>query len=184
MSRQRKGAYLTLLAVGAAALAVDRWILTEGITEPDAAFALGAGGSAPVIASPPPEPTSTLSIPELPFPRGLEPLDQQGLARDLFAPPTLATDRDSSTDKDQRETNGRGGARRANSATFVTQHRLNGVLVHQRLKIAIVDGAWVRIGELVDGCTLAAVSGNEARFQCHDAEAVLNVGETGIRRRD
>lgn len=58
-------------------------------------------------------------------------------------------------------------------AAFQAGHELGGVLDHERLKIAIIDGRWLRIGDKVDGCTLTRISGDTVCFECYDGEAVL-----------
>jgi len=181
MRRQRRGTYLALLAVGATALAADRWIFSGGTAVTDPAIALGQ--HAPQSATPPIDPGSAhgMLIPELPFPHHLPSSDLHEPLRDLFAPPERVSAKDPSNargDKQACDKSASGEAKPTDSDTFVSQHRLNGVLIDQRLRIAIVDGRWVRIGEALSGCTLLEVSGNEVRFKCLDGEAALNVSQT------
>ena len=61
-------------------------------------------------------------------------------------------------------------------AEFIRRHELGGILFHEDLKIAVLDGRWMRIGELIDGCTLKKISGNTARFECYDGKAELAFG--------
>ncbi len=175
MSRHKKRAYLILMAIGAGALAVDRFVLPTPVTEPGTAVALSTTTPAATADHSDTESVPGLSIPELPFPRGLKPLDQTAVMRDLFAPPSSAlhpnTDGEP-TDKHGAET---GGDR--TGAVFLTQHRLTGVLIRKGLEIAVVDDAWVRIGQELDGCKLVALSGNDATFACPDQEVVLKVVE-------
>ena len=172
MVRGRKRAYLMVLAVGALALAVDQCVLTSGGTEPSTAIAANSGLP---VAGPSPGATAepARSIPELPFPRGLKSTSGQMPIRDLFFPPNLAGTRGSArlaADKGRRNASDSVGR-----AMFVTRHRLDGVMALQRLRIAVVDGAWIRVGDSLDGCELTDVSGNEARFECADGEATLEV---------
>ncbi len=182
MTVRRRGTYLTLLAIGAMALAVDRWILSDGATGPAVATALNPSDTNESPSAPGPTSTSKLMIPELPFPHGLETVDAGGTVRDLFAPPLFLGGENSSgsaADKDSTARDGR-NASASTSATFMAHHRLEGVLVHERLRIAIVDGIWVRVGQTIDGCRLTVLSGNEARFTCDDNEATLHVRDYEI----
>lgn len=181
MSPRKKGGYLAVVILGLAAIAVDRCVLSGGTGEPMVAVALEQGRRAMTTSPPFSDAAPTLSIPELPFPRGLGMSDAQPLVRDLFAPPAAVLGADSQGAKADKDRPGTGRAQRpeqASSDVFLTRHRLNGVLVDERLKIAIVDGAWTRIGQTIYGCTLKGVSGNEARFECCDGEAVLKVVKT------
>lgn len=180
---RRKRVYVGVIILAVAALAVDKFFLSEG----QAAGLSPHGSTAPAEARGSvdrrpmsPEAVPTVRIPEVPFPRGLEPLDPSAgvFIRDFFAPPESALNRDppdSQTDKSGRNANQPDRHGRLGRSTFVSRHRLSGVLLDQRLKIAIVDGTWLRIGQSLNGCTLASVSGNEARFECYDGEAVLEI---------
>jgi hypothetical protein len=181
---------LALLAVGAIALTADRWIFSDGAAVTDPATALGQHAPQSAVSAPVSlDSLRGMSIPELPFPHHLPTPDHQEPIRDLFAPPERVLEKDPSPGIDAGRSGPRGdkqaadksdssGDKSADSDTFVSQHRLNGVLIDESLKIAIVDGAWVRVGESVTGCTLLKVSGNEVRFKCSDGEAVLKVSQT------
>lgn len=183
-SLRRKRAYGAVMVIAAAALAVDRCALSN---EPAAAFSAHGDiahgdASEPVDRhSPYLEALPAVSIPELPFPRGVAALDlpaSNSPCRDLFAPPESVVNRntpDASTDSNDSSMNRDKHTERVNCATFLTHHRLSGVLLFESLRIAVVDGIWLRKGQLLDACTLISVSGNEARFECHDGQAVLRV---------
>lgn len=180
MSRQKKRTYLVLMAIGAAALAVDRFVLPTPVTEPGTAVALSTTTPAATVDHSDTESAPALSIPELPFPRELKPLDQTAVVRDLFAPPSSALHPNTDgapTDKDASMTGNGDRTGEATGAAFLTQHRLTGVLIRKGLKIAVVDDAWVRIGQELDGCKLVALTGNEATFACPDQDVVLKVVE-------
>ena len=170
--------YAAILILGAVALAVDRFIMPEGVSTPAVAVAADQPPRTGEVKSAPKGP-SPMQVPELPFPRGLEAFDGQGAIRDLFAPPTYsdADTAESATDKDGSKSGKDADRGRAQSANLVTQHDLDGVLIHERLRIAVVDGVWLRIGDSIDGCTLAAVAGRTAQFTCSDGEAVLEVAD-------
>lgn len=182
MSRHRKATYLAVMALGGAILAVDRFVLSDGTTQP--AVALAGNPLAATASSSPAQTPAGMPIPELPFPRGLEPFDPDAPMRDLFEPPASALDGDPSADKDRLLLGLNERPERMNSAMFVARHRLGGVLVHERLRIAVVDGVWLRTGQAVDGCTLADISGDEVRFECLDGEAVLKMTDTRTLIRD
>ena len=178
ISRRKKQLYLGVVLLGAVALLVDRLLLPAGVTGPaDAAASVsrsvpGTGDNTGSTSSDP------LSIPEVPFPRGVMPLSPGASIRDLFVPLVRRSfgDPASSLADNGRDGSTKGGAAgRSSSATFVSQHTLQGVMVNPRLKIAIVDADWVRLGEVIDGCTLAEIQGGAARFECFDGEAVLSV---------
>ena len=164
MPRAKKKIYIAVMLLGGVALVVDRCVLTTSVTMP-----------ATVAATAPPPPAAsapsaeTLATLELPFPRAIPAWDPQSPIRDLFAP----FSDENATDK--RHTRSRRGADagQGTCAAFVTQHRIEAVLVQESLKIAIVDGAWVRIGESVDGCILTEIVGNKVRFRCRDGDIVL-----------
>ena len=185
ISSRRKGGYLAVVILGLAALAVDRFVLSGGTSEPMVAVAVERVRHAMTMSASSSDATPALSIPELPFPRGLDKWNSHSSIRDLFAPPIAVRGAELQgveADKDSPGTDRPQHPEQANSDVFLTRHHLNGVLVFQRLKIAVVDGTWVRIGQIVDGCTLRSVSGNEARFECRDREAVLKVVKTDTLR--
>ncbi len=175
MSGRKKRIYLGLMALGATALLVDRFVLSDGVTQPDSALAGDRLVSAP-IAPPAGNSTVALPIPKIPFPRGLAPFDPDRAARDVFLPPAFVGERRDSGDGNMAAGDG-SSARPGTTGTamFITRHKLDGVLIDQGLKIAIVDGLWIRLGELLDGCKLTDISGQEARFECRDAQAVLAI---------
>ncbi len=189
MSKNRKKAYLGLMVIGGAALFIDRFLLVKSVSEPSAAVALPAVEQASRLGTAPsPSGSTALSIPEIPFPRDLPDFDDDASGepiRDFFAPPrsTLQEEAEqAATDKESRDRAAHRGL--ASAAMFMTQHRLEGILVHQRLRIAVVDGISLAPGQSLDGCTLVYVSDNEVRFECHDGLAVLKMTDTGAAMRD
>ncbi len=189
-SLRRKRLSGAVMVLAAAALALDRCAFSN---EPAAGFAMsgdlrqGAMSGSVDRGLAPVEMESTVSIPELPFPRGVAAFDlptSGAPVRDLFAPPQSVVNRnaaDTPTDSNDSATN---RSKRANRAAFLTHHRVSGIILFESLKIAIVDGMWLRKGQLLDGCTLKSVSGNEARFECYDGQAVLRVTNTKSLTRD
>ena len=161
------------MVLGGAALVVDRCILTPSVTMPASVAASDVKSPArpPAAAAVPPD--APLSIPELPFPRGIPTWDPRAPIRDLFAPHSggSATDKARSTSSED--------AAKGTCVAFTKDHRLDAVLLQERLKIAIVDGVWVRIGESVDGCVLSEIVGNKVRFLCRDGDVVLTLSPRG-----
>ncbi len=187
MSRRKRSTYLGVMLCVGIALIVDRCFLSNGTVEPAVAEAVEKTPSAATISMSPSDVAPTLSMPELPFPRAVAVYNARLPIRDLFAPPEAVLNRNlhgTATDKNHPGFNPIEQRGRMGHATFVTLHRLNGVIAQERLKIAIVDEAWLRIGQSVDGCTLTAVSGDEVRFACHDGEAMLKVNDAGTLTRD
>jgi hypothetical protein len=188
MAVRKKQVYFGIMIVSGLALAVDRFVLSESVTAPDEVKAspqetpaslAGSTGAAAEEEVP--------AIPELPFPRDVERFEFGSDIPDLFAPPRHFV-RDATipsvTGADDPGSENIPPPRGLNSGAFTIQHELDGVLDHQRLKIAIIDGRWMRIGDEVDGCTLARISGDGARFECRDGEAVLGPPRPGGGARD
>lgn len=173
MLTRRKRMYVGLMILGAAALFVDRLVLPAGVMKPDASLAETPATPTAGATSDP------LPIPELPFPDGLRAFKSDLPVRDFFQPPMLrSSDGSRNRISDNLHPLGRRDNEpgRASRADFVTHHTLNGVLTDQRLRIAIVNGQWMRLGRSVDGCTLTSIAGTEVRFACHDGEAILKLG--------
>ncbi len=178
ISRRKKQLYLGVVLLGGIALAVDRLILPAGVTEPAEATASVSQSASGAGDNTGPTSGETFSIPEVPFPRGVMPLSPDAKMRDLFVPLARRSFGDplnSSADNGRDGSTEDEAAGRLSSAAFVSQHSLQGVMVNPRLKIAIVDADWLRLGEVIDGCTLSDIDGGAARFECFDGEAVLSV---------
>ena len=177
MSKAKKQAYVAVMVLGGAALVVDRCILTPSVTMPASVAASDrsprAGIRPPTVPGAPGPADAPLSIPELPFPRGLPPWDPNAPIRDLFAPPS----EENAADK-ARSTKA-ADAGKGTCAAFAKEHRLDAVLLQESLKIAIIDGVWVRIEESVDGCILSEIVGNKVRFLCRDGDVVLTLSPRG-----
>ncbi len=188
MNQSRRKSYLVLLAVAALGLVIDRFVFTGSATAPAEASAATVArpsvgrGAATGNARP------SASIPEIPFPTGLVAAEALSTVPDVFAPPSVRLRGESGAGPPYNAgmgNGGRGPSERLSGAAFESRHTLVGVLVHQRrqvglpMKMAVLDGRPVRIGDVIDGCTLKDVSGYRARFECHDGPAVLIVKDTG-----
>jgi len=176
MSPRKKKTYLAIIALGGVGVLVDRFILTAPVSQPTEAVAATPTHSA--------EPTgkgtqsgsfALRSIPELPFPRGLEAYHAGEEFRDLFAPPGSQW---RGRPGDGRTDNAEGSRRLTTASSFPQRHKLTGVVLLERLGIAVVDGSWLRIGESLDGCLLTEIGNNSARFRCSDGETSLEVIES------
>jgi hypothetical protein len=168
MPREKKKIYIAVMLLGGAALVVDRCVLTPSVTMPATAAASVAATAPPPPAASAPS-AETLATLELPFPRAIPVWDPQSPIRDLFAP----FSDDDATDKRRKRSPRGADAGHGTCAGLLSQHHLEAVLVQESLKIAILDGAWVRIGESVDGCVLTEIVGNKVRFRCRDGDTLL-----------
>ncbi len=176
MSRRRRSTYLALMLLGGAALLIDRFVLSDGVTGPDSAVATSASDPIIPLASS----IEHQTVPALHFPRGFDSYEVSDGIRDIFSPPqeqdigngaNVGTDKSGQHDAGSLESSG------ASAKAFSKAHRLVGVILSDRLKIAIVDGTWVKVGQVIDGCRLHSVSGNEARFVCGDESVDLKVAD-------
>ena len=156
-----------------AALIVDLLIPTGGSTVPAAAQ---AAPTRPIM-------TTTAEalplIPTLPFPRSVRTWDGSSDIHDIFEPPQVqrnATDEGQSPDKTLGSEVSSKIDDETNRKSFASQHALHAVMVSGSLRIAIVDGTWVREGENFDGCKLERISNNQALFSCYDGNVTLVSG--------
>ena len=179
MARKSK-TYAALVGLGLTALIVDRSFFQA--TSPDLGLAAGprvdadaapSGQQTPSVTAS--APVAKMTIPELRFPRDLPVYDPQAPLRDVFAPVSSASDANGQSPGAKTAASGKSDPERAfGRAAFEAAHRVDALMVQDRLKIAVVDGRWMRIGEQVDECTLSRIEGDVATFQCHDGEAVLS----------
>ena len=161
------------MSVCALGLLFDRLVLRRSATEPSAAHA-GVEPPRPRRAGADLDPPDRQEpIPELPFPRGLEPIESVAGIRDPFAPP------------DNGDGLSPGGRRRqpqrSARESFVAAHRLEAVMEDDGLSVAIVSGRWLRTGQSLDGCRLAAIDGIRVAFECVDGVAVLELASSDVR---
>ena len=181
MARKRKQIYAIILILGGIAFFVDRVFFRDSATTPSSALASPYSVQIEATPSQAVSNASSLLIPAIPFPQNLPPYDPRFSIRDIFAPFPSRPHTDSSripADKDRSDIEK--DMRPSNSATFMSQHRLDAVLNGKRLKIAIIDGQWFRIGDILDGCKLRKLEGKKAYFTCHDGDAVLNLVITDV----
>jgi hypothetical protein len=174
MTSYKKRVYVIVLLVGGAALLVDRFVLTQSATAP--AFVAAVESRIPAPSAHPDaaplakESLTDMSVPELPFPRNIPPWDAGAPIRDLFLPSV-----EQAADNDRAGTGRNGDPIEGSCAVFAKQHRLDGVLIQQGLKIAVVNGRTLRIDESLGGCTFISTDGNMVRFRCRDGEISLSL---------
>ena len=185
MDSRKKKLYGLLIAVGAVALAVDRIFLSGGPAPAGAAGTVMSTGSKSVgvepAASNAARPNASTAenaastgnrlIPDIPFPRGVAPWDPDKPMRDLFRPPfqevsNLGDGANSNSVRKARDLPGRDG--------FSDRHKLQLVLTKENFHVAVIDGAWLRVGDSVEGCVLREIRGAAAVFSCHNGDAALS----------
>ncbi len=157
------------MAISGIALIADRFLLPGDIPKPAEASATVVSVLSSMTSGP------QLSIPELPFPHGIRSIEPDTRIADLFAPPHLDKTKDPTADNSNSRSDRSQDPTQLNSAEFEATHRLNGVLVNAHLKMANLDGQWIHIGTVIDGCTLMDVRGREAQFKCYDDDTVLHI---------
>jgi hypothetical protein len=174
VTARSKKTYAVLIALALLALLVDRLLpgSSELGPEPAQAAAHHARQAATANALVP-----VSMVVAAPFPRELAPAPEAVAVRDIFAltPRLYAV----LVGMDPPE---EGAARgilrrpaRPRIAEFKAAHRLSAVLSAPALRIAMVDGRWIREGEQLDGCTLARIAGQTAYFSCADGTADISV---------
>jgi len=181
MSRKRKRLYSAVVLACGSALGLDSLVVSGDLPQAGVPTKIAAASSKLLSEIP------DMAIPELPFPKGITPVDPSVGVRDLFAPPQ--GDRESSSGGPDADKPGDVAERlsapgRLSSAVFANTHRLSGIMLDERLRIAGVDDRWIGIGASVQGCTLTDISAREAKFRCFDNEVVLTLDcvEAGTRR--
>lgn len=179
MSARKKKLYLCVIGAGAIALAADRLFLSRGPAlvsaandelqgEPGAA----AAASSPVLTAAAESASSSGNnlIPEIPFPRGVKTGSNGPPLRDFFRPPFR--DQPARGNLDQRAQQEPLAPSREG---FADRHRLQVVLTRDGFRVAVIDGAWMRPGDTLDGCVLQEIRGTQAIFACADGEAALTI---------
>lgn len=184
--------YLGLIALGLLALWLDRSYF--GVTAPSKSTALEADRSINGAQEKPgflrqPAPrigqrgTGAAGVPELRFPRNLPPFAPDIEIRDIFARADVAKNYKKGKrvgpekSGDEEEPEGAVGREQ-----FVAKHTLGAVMVMDGLKIAVLDGRWLRVGDIVDTCRLVQIGGDAAVFECHDGNAIFSMKRNRIAR--
>ena len=176
MSPKRRRLYVGLTIAGAGALFVDRALLSSSATAPASAGAAIVSQSRATGAKQD-EASLDRAIPDLPFPRQIEPFDPRAGLRDLFMPP-MATDNVSNnegSDNGQQKIASLLQPGSLGYREFLAGHTLEAVFVDGGLRMAIVDGRWLQVGAKLSGCRIEDISGVEVRFVCDDGVATLSI---------
>jgi len=178
VTSNRKKVYLIGIGVGFVALGIDRFMLPESATAPLEAEAAASGRAIIPDAN---SDVARAPIPAVPFPKNLPAFDPTHDIRDVFLTPSDALAAQAGDRKGPKT----GEPNQVSSAAeFAKQHTLNAVLDDQRLKIAVVDGRWMKVGDTFDDCRLTTISGTAAHFLCPYGEAVLDFSDPAVRIRD
>ncbi|MCH8966400.1 MAG: hypothetical protein IID43_01860 [Planctomycetes bacterium] len=173
MSHKRKRLYIALMVLAAAGFGVDRFVFSRSSTAPSVAMASSGVAAASVFPNISGNTDAALAIPELPFPRAVEGYSFGDDIQDIFTPPGWEPNGSTKSGNRFRAARDSGPSGRAE---FMRSHELGGILFHDNLKIAVLDGRWMRVGEMIDGCTLKNVSGSQVLFECYDGKAELTFG--------
>lgn len=183
MSQSKKITYGSILGIAGLAFGVDQLFLGEA-TAPSQAQA-GASGIALASSTETDQARPGLSVTATPFPAKLPALGDSDPVRDLFS----LTDEVrtlllgvTGDDPDAASSNRNSSIQRAKYRTvegFPQRHRLEAVIVAGSRVGAVVDGAWIEVGQSIDECPLLRIEGRTAVFQCSDGEAKIAVGGVG-----
>ena len=105
-----------------------------------------------------------IAIPGATFPKKTS-SDTHTVAKreDLFEPAEVKTDK---PDETTVEPPAPSASDNPTPSQFCSAHTLGAVFVQEGLKMAVVDGQIVRLGETVDDCVLVLLTGTEAHFAC------------------
>ena len=185
MTKRKKTIYAAILALGAAALLIDRLLSPPSVQ-------LAAASDRPLTAlgvETPEAPAASVAAAPVPAPRR-RPSERSEDSpflpvRDLFATTDTVRTALLGVPDDPLSPNplsGPGGlADVATAAIFEQEHRLTGVMVRAAgfsprgdLSIAVVDGVWLRVGDTLDGCKLIDITGAGVSFQCAGGVASLS----------
>ncbi len=172
MSAKKRNSYLIIMAVGGVVLIVDRVLLQDGGGGPESAVAYTVSPDGPLSPSVADDTSSGALIPDIPFPKLQEPSAQNTPTRDLFEPPRDATQ------SARRDNQGAGDLSRIQPDdvdTFQTQHRLDGLMVQQGLRVAVVNGRWIHVNDELDGCKTVSIFQDSVIFECRDGQAELTI---------
>ena len=173
MDARKKKRYLLVIGLSGVGLIADRMISTSSPAVPAAARAAPTGASVNTA------PEALPLIPKLPFPRSLRTWDRASDIRDFFLPPQVESYATINGQFPDKAPGVRISSRVENETkrqSFASRHVLHAVMVNGSLRMAIVDGTWVREGESFDGCRLERISNNQALFSCYAGHVTLVAG--------
>ena len=175
--------YLSLIGAGFIGLAVDKFYFGASAPATTNAGELQtevikdeADGKAAPRARDPVKPgvPSKLSVPELHFPRNLPTYDPGYELRDVFSRMDIEGTEERAGKSAKEKTGKNAAVETIGREVFQASHRVDAVMVQESLKIALVDGRWVRVGDVVDSCKLTRIEGDSVYFECHDGGTELS----------
>ncbi len=120
----------------------------------------------------------SIAIPQIHFPSNLSSFTFSSELPDLFEPPDKQKNLQDKTENDDL------GLKRAGAIAdpslvdtqkFEEKKQLDAIYTGDSLKIAIVNGQWVHLGQTIDGCKLKEIRTNEAVFECYDGDIVMRI---------
>lgn len=172
MPSKKRRVYLTVTALAVVGLIVDRLILPSSSSAEAPLVARPATDSTSVIDAPTgSSATNSASVPELPFPRNLPTWSPDDSIRDIFSPNGSSAISDNHRRRGVvPDADGHGTV-----AALQRDHRLDAILVNERLKIALIGGRRLGMGQEIGGCQIVSVEGHQVRFRCRDGEGVLTL---------
>jgi hypothetical protein len=173
MDARKKKRYLLVIGLSGVGLIADRMIPAGSPEVPAAARAAPTG---PIVKT---APSELQLIPKLPFPRSLRTWDRPADIRDFFLPPQVENNATINGRFPDKTLSVKISSRVENETkrqSFASRHVLHAVMVNGSLRMAIVDGIWVREGETLDGCKLERISNNQALFSCYAGHVTLVAG--------
>jgi len=167
--------YLMVLGLAGLALLVDRVFLSGDDGTPQSASAGDLALPRANSLAPAEEHAEAAPIPELPFPRAVERFAGKATTRDVFAPPALPGRAEAEDAPENQAEHARhpASADAVGRAAFADRYRVTAIVHDEGLKIAVIDGRWLRLGATLDGCELIRIERRSAHFKCYDGEAIL-----------
>ena len=169
MKRNRIRLYLIFIGMGLVAVVVDRLVFRASEpTHAQASLALIEDLEADIEEE-------ELPLPAMPFPSSIKSWVGNSFP-DSFASPQA---RGLSPGSDGVAVQGgpQVSALHVQSTRLLFQqnHLLSGLAQVGELGVAIVNGKWVEVGDVVDGCELVGLGESSAKFLCRDGEVELSV---------
>ncbi len=174
MSPKKKKTYLAIVGVMGSGLIVDRFMLADSATAPQAAEAI------PLDVVNGLNDTDALTktqIPGVPFPKNIPTFGSGFVLRDVFVKPGGSHDPSDNTARTGAGLRKIALPQNLTREEFAEAHTLTAVFSDQGVEIAVVDEKWLRVGQSITGCELTGVEGEKARFQCRDGESSLEISD-------
>jgi hypothetical protein len=180
VTKRRKQLYGGFLLLGALALLADRGLFSQS-HGPAGALADGSQSLGGTIAIGHDGPSVLVAA--TPFPSVYDSDEPPADVRDMFR--ITDTIRAAMDMNENDETDGPQGPRSrvrppVALAPFSERHSLQAVMVSRGVRIAVIDGRWVRIGDQLDDCQLADIIGTQAEFDCGDRRETLSINAHSV----